>query len=194
MIVRAPFRCSMSEIQKFILSKELWIQKVINQQTQRTLLQIPEKIEEGEKIPYLGRWYPVTWYEQKTPLIDGFFYLPQTWQGELTQRKLIRWLKKEALTYLTKRTAEWSADLQVPVNSIKITTAKKRLGSCSRKKDIRYTWRIMMLPPTLIDYIILHELAHIKVHAHNKDFWKLLLQWQPTLPSLKKELKSYIIV
>ena len=193
MIVRAPLRCSMREIQRFILSKELWIKKVIHQQTQRILLQIPEKIEDGAKIPYFGSWYPVAWHEQQAPLIDGCCYLPKKWQGEGTQRKLVRWLKKEAMTYLTKRTSEWSIYLQVPVNSIKITTAKKRLGSCNRKKEIRYTWRIMMLPPPLIDYIILHELAHIKVHAHNKDYWKLLQQWLPNLPTLKNDLKTYLL-
>ena len=193
MIVRAPNRCSVGEIRKFILSKEEWIEKVINQQAKRTLLQIPEKIKENTTIPYLGSKYPVIWFDQKNPLIEGYCYLPIKWQGKSTQKKLILWMKKEAQVYLTKRTGDWSACLKIPIKSIAITSAKKRLGSCNRKKDIRFTWRIMMLPPTLIDYIILHELAHIKVHAHNKDFWKLMLEWLPTLPLLKKELKTYLI-
>jgi len=193
MIVRAPNRCSIGEIRKFILSKEEWIEKVITQQAKRTLLYIPEKIEKDTIIPYLGSRYPVIWFDQKNPLIDGYCYLPIKWQGKSTQKKLIQWLKQEAIVYLTKRTRDWSACLKITINSITITSAKKRLGSCNRKKDIRYTWRIMMLPPTLIDYIVLHELAHIKVHAHSKDFWRLILEWLPNLPTIKEELKSFII-
>ena len=193
MIVRAPNRCSIGEIRKFILSKEEWIKKVITQQENRTLLHIPEKIENDTIIPYLGSKYQVIWFDQKKPLMDGHCHLPIKWQGKSTQKKLILWLKQEALVYLTKRTRDWSVCLKIPINSIAITSAKKRLGSCNRKKDIRYTWRIMMLPPTLIDYIILHELAHIQVHSHNKDFWRLMLEWLPNLPTIKEELKSFII-
>lgn len=193
MIVRAPLRCSQTDIQHFIQTKQLWIQKVTRQQLQRILLQVPATIQEGTTVPYFGNWYPVAWHEQKSPIIDGYCYVPKKWQGELAQNKLIRWLKRQAFDYLSKRTSEWSAYLQIPVHSVTITTAKKRLGSCNRKKEIRYTWRIMMLPPTLIDYIILHELAHIKVHAHNKDFWKIMLEWLPNLPALKQELHRYFI-
>ena len=119
--------------------------------------------------------------------------LPVKWKGPLLQKKLIRWLKSEAETYLTHRTKVWSSHINVPFQTVTITHAKKRLGSCNHKKQIRYTWRIMMLPPSLSDYIILHELAHIKIHSHGEAFWKILREWIPDLEERKNLLKQYII-
>lgn len=193
MIVRAPLRFSEVQIQQFIHSKTSWIEKITWQQKNRVVLQIHDRIETDSAIPFFGKWYPVRWVDQKSPAMEEYCNLPRLWQGELASRKLIRWFKTEAKKFLTQRTKEWSDYYTIPFQSVTITSAKKRLGSCNRKKEIRYTWRIMMLPPELIDYIILHELAHIKVHSHNKDFWELIIQWLPNLPALKKELQRYLI-
>lgn len=193
MIVRAPLRCSEKEIQDFILRKQKWVEKVIAQQSKRIVLQIPSLLEEGTKIPLLGQWLPIGWENQKKPSVGENLVLPVKWKGPLLQKKLIRWLKSEAETYLTHRTKVWSSHINVPFQTVTITHAKMRLGSCNHKKQIRYTWRIMMLPPSLSDYIILHELAHIKVHSHGEAFWKILREWIPDLEERKNLLKQYII-
>jgi predicted metal-dependent hydrolase len=193
MIVRAPLKFSEIQIQQFIHSKASWIEKITWQQKNREILQIPEKIETDSAIPFFGKRYSVRWVDHKSPVMKEYCNLPRLWQGEQASRKLIRWFKAEAKIFLTQRTKEWSDYYAIPFQSVTITSAKKRLGSCNRKKELRYTWRIMMLPPELIDYIILHELAHIKVHSHNKDFWALIMQWLPDLLTLKKEFQRFLI-
>lgn len=193
MIVRAPLRCSEKEIQDFIQRKQKWVEKVITQQSRRIVLQIPSLLEEGTKIPLFGQWLPIAWSNQKEPVVGQNLVLPLKWKGPNLQKKLIHWLKLQAEEYLTKRTKEWATQVNIPFQSVTITHAKKRLGSCNHKKQIRYTWRIMMLPTSLSDYIILHELAHIKEHSHGKAFWTILKAWMPDLQERKNLLKEYII-
>jgi predicted metal-dependent hydrolase len=77
--------------------------------------------------------------------------------------------------------------------SVKITSAKTRWGSCSGKDNISYTYRIMVLPKHLIDYVIIHELCHIRHKNHSKDFYASLNSFISNYKQLQNELKKYTI-
>ena len=72
-----------------------------------------------------------------------------------------------AKEYLPRRTAHWSAVMGLVPAGIKITSARTRFGSCSGKNSICFSWRLMLYPPEAIDYVIVHELAHIRHHDHS---------------------------
>jgi predicted metal-dependent hydrolase len=76
----------------------------------------------------------------------------------------------------------------VPV-SIKITSAKTRFGSCSGKNGICFSYLLMRYPPQAVDYVVLHELCHIKHHNHSKNFWSLVEKYMPDYKERKKLLK-----
>lgn len=95
-------------------------------------------------------------------------------------------LKAKALPYLTERTEHFSKIMGVKPTGIKITSAAKRFGSCSGKNSICYSWRLMLYPPEAIDYVVVHELAHIIHKNHGKDFYKLI---ESVLPDYKKHEK-----
>lgn len=92
-------------------------------------------------------------------------------------------LKKRALPYLTERTEYFSKLMGLEYSGIKITSAKKRFGSCSGRNSICYSWRLMQYPAEAIDYVVVHELAHIVYKNHGKDFYKLI---EKILPDYKK--------
>lgn len=98
-------------------------------------------------------------------------------------------LKEKALPYLTERTNYFSAIMGVKPTGIKITSAKKRFGSCSAKNSICYSWRLMQYPSEAIDYVVVHELAHIVHKNHGSDFYKMIETYLPDYKNREKLLK-----
>ena len=100
-------------------------------------------------------------------------------------------LKEKALPYLTERTEYFANIMGVKPTGIKITSAKKRFGSCSGKNSICYSWRLMQYPPEAIDYVVVHELAHIVHKNHGKEFYSLIEKILPDYKKREKILKMY---
>lgn len=98
-------------------------------------------------------------------------------------------LKAKALPYLTERTEHFAEIMCLEPTGIKITSAKKRFGSCSGKNSICYSWRLMQYPPEAIDYVVVHELAHIVHKNHGREFYSLIEKYLPDYKSREKLLK-----
>lgn len=94
-----------------------------------------------------------------------------------------------AKEYLPKRTAYWSNITGLTPSYIKITSAQKRYGSCNGKNGICYSYRVMAYPEKAIDYVIVHELAHIKHKNHGTEFYKLIEKYLPDYREYEKILK-----
>lgn len=84
-----------------------------------------------------------------------------------------------ARSELPQRTAYWSAVMGLTPTSIKITSAKTRFGSCSGKNGLCFSWYLMQYPDSAIDYVVVHELAHIRHHNHSPAFYALIEQYLP---------------
>lgn len=80
---------------------------------------------------------------------------------------------------LPQRTAYWSAVMGLTPTSMKITSAKTRFGSCSAKNSLCFSWYLMQYPDSAIDYVVVHELAHIRHHNHSPAFYALIEQYLP---------------
>ena len=98
-------------------------------------------------------------------------------------------LKAKALPYLTERTEHFEKIMGVKSTGIKITSAEKRFGSCSARNSICYSWRLMQYPAEAIDYVVVHELAHIVYKNHGKDFYKFIETILPDYKNREKMLK-----
>ena len=133
--------------------------------------------------------------------IEKFVYKHEKWIEKQTKRPLEHAkkfeitkdeeavLKEKALPYLSERTAYFSEIMGVEPTGIKITSAEKRFGSCSGKNSICYSWRLMKYPPEAIDYVVVHELAHIVHKNHGKEFYKLIEKYLPDYKNREKSLK-----
>jgi predicted metal-dependent hydrolase len=111
---------------------------------------------------------------------------------------MIRWgiqaaWRKEARKYLPVRLNELSRKHQLPFNRVIIKNNRTRWGSCSLKNNINLSLHLMRLPDYLIDYILLHELAHTIHKNHGRRFWKGMEKICPNAMSLDKELRGYRI-
>lgn len=98
-------------------------------------------------------------------------------------------IKKTALPYLKERTEYFSAIMGLEPTGVKITSAKKRFGSCSAKNSICYSWRLMLYPKEAIDYVVVHELAHIAHKNHSSQFYALIEKYIPDYKEREKLLR-----
>ena len=99
-------------------------------------------------------------------------------------------MRKKAEEYLPPLVQYWSSLFDLPYNKVTISKARSRWGSCSSKRDISLSFYLMLLPAHLMDYVILHELAHTREMNHGPEFWELLNQLTDGKAlALRKELR-----
>ena len=85
-----------------------------------------------------------------------------------------RELRRQAADVLPQRVAYYAPQMGVSPTGIKITSARTRFGSCNGKNSLCFSWRLMQYPPEAVDYVVVHELAHIRHHNHSRDFWAVV--------------------
>ncbi len=99
-------------------------------------------------------------------------------------------LKKWAKVYLPERVEHFSSVMGLVPPNVKITSAEKRFGSCSSKGNICFSYRLMLYPKRAIDYVVVHELAHLKHHNHSREFYSLVEYYMPDYKALQKILRE----
>ena len=102
---------------------------------------------------------------------------------------LVKWYKDHARLRLPERVAIFAQRVGSPVPPVYIRDQQKRWGSCSRKGELRFNWRIIMAPMSLVDYVVAHEVCHLKVHNHSSAFWKLLRKLMPDYEIRRERLR-----
>lgn len=105
-------------------------------------------------------------------------------------KRLIEWLKAKAHQILSEKVFHYSFLMNLKPKTLKITNSKTRWGSCSNRGIIRLHWRLVMLPNSVIDYVVIHELAHLKEFNHSKRFWNEVEKYCPDYIYQRVFLKS----
>lgn len=100
-------------------------------------------------------------------------------------------LRENARVYLKERLEYFSKLMGLKYTGLKITSAKHRYGSCNPKNSICFSYRLMLYPKEAIDYVVVHELAHIKEKNHGKNFYAIIEKYMPDYKLREKILKSY---
>lgn len=99
------------------------------------------------------------------------------------------WLREKAREAICERAEEYSKLIGVCYSNIRIKDTKTRWGSCSSKGNLNFSWRIIMAPVVVMDYIIIHELCHLRHMNHSKEYWKTVEQYMPDYKQYKEWLK-----
>ena len=185
-VLYVPYHTPKEEIGRFIREKKSWVIKKISEK-ERSIKETEKAFIPGEKFLYLGESYPLEIREsdhQEPPLKLSFgkFILDQE-HIEEAKDLFVQWYKREAKEMIAGRVDCYSDRLHLFPKGVKITSAKYRWGSCSRDNRLSFSWRMIMAPMTIIDYILIHELAHIKEKNHSRKFWRYL---ESILPEYKK--------
>jgi predicted metal-dependent hydrolase len=185
-VIYVPYHTPKGEIEGFIKEKESWVIKKISEK-ERSIKETEKAFIPGEKFLYLGESYPLeigdTHYSGlPLKLSFGKFILDKD-RLEEARDLFIHWYKREAKEKIEGRLHYFSNKLQLFPKGLKITSAKYRWGSCSRNSRLSFSWKIIMAPLSVIDYVLIHELVHIKEKNHSKRFWTYL---ETILPDYRK--------
>ncbi len=190
LIVRAPLRASEKSIREFVESNAKWIAKK-QAEAFASLPPMPKQYNPGEMFLYLGNTYPLEIVKgQKKPLLlNGSFKLAETAQGNA---KLVfeHWYRAQARQILTERVNLYANQCSLPYNKIGITSARTRWGSCSVNRSLNFSWRLILAPMEVVDYVVVHELVHTVFHNHAKRFWKKVETIMPDYKERRKWLQK----
>ena len=191
-VIRAPHKVPMSVITAFITTKQSWIDQKIAEAKQRTSK--PEtKFSDGELFYLFGekRQLKVT-VQAKSALayLNGEFVLHPA-RSEKALLLFEKLYKKIAKDYLTERANSLAVKYGYKFGKVSITSARTRWGSCSTTGTISFTWRLIMAPVEVIDYVVVHELAHISIKDHSKRFWNKVESLMPDYKKHKLWLKQH---
>ena len=184
LIITAPYFTPISEINRFVQEKQNWIHKAIQKHKEELIKSKAKEYIPGERFYYLGESFPLeAFFEQNEReglfFWDNHFYLNAPDVPAKKREYFIRWYKRKAKEYFTARVDFYSREFNLRAKSVRITSAEKRWGSCSEKDNLSFSFRLIMAPPAVIDYVVVHELMHIKEKNHSSRFWQLMESAMP---------------
>ena len=173
--VRAPLRMPLAEIDSFVASKQDWIARKFAEAAAQAVKKAGFTLEYGDSLLYRGREYPIVSVPGKRMQFNGeAFRLPKGLSAEALKAACVQLYRALARERLTRRVAELSQEMGVVPASIRINGATTRWGSCSSKKSLNFSWRLVMASDEVIDYVVVHELAHLTEMNHSPRFWKIV--------------------
>ncbi|XQW84357.1 M48 family metallopeptidase [Thalassotalea piscium] len=205
-VVRAPLSINKSYIETFLSNKSSWIQARLSQQQLDKASQ--NQLSVGGQIWFAGKLYPlvVTRGEVNQTCFDGKSItltvkvtkalntqpslIPEI-PDHLIKKRLESWFKQQAQDYIIPRTNCYSQTMALIPKLITIRQYKARWGSCNSLGNIQFNYLLMMAPTWVVDYVIVHELSHLKYLNHSHQFWQVVEQYYPDFRLAKKWLKDH---
>lgn len=192
LLVRAPEGMSFDNIQKVMSNKIAWIFKKQQIARQTFKPRIAKEYVNGEGFLYLGEMYKLflTQSADVPVVFDGKEFI--FWEKHIANANdyFISWYKQQAKSVITERAGRFAQEAGATFKNIKINDAKKRWGSCSSSGNLNFSWRLIMAPIKVVDYVVVHELSHISEKNHSKQFWAKVKTLMPDYQEQRKWLRE----
>jgi predicted metal-dependent hydrolase len=191
-VVSAPVRAPLEEIRAFVTQKADWIEKHLLRQRQ-SLINPPQRPQAGSNLNFLGRPLQL----EAVPDLRGARLCGDRLElggdplrhGDL----LARWLQQQATVYLPERVQFFAPLVGVRPAEVRARYYKSRWGSCNSRGELQFNWLLMLAPPEVVDYVVVHELAHLRHFNHSSAFWQLVGQVMPDYARHRAWLKQQVI-
>ncbi len=199
--VYVPKFTPMEFIDRFIASRADWIEKRRRHFVEIQKKAPPLEFVSGETVHVFGR--PLRLKIDRKPTPNGPLigqranrihitippHHPKV--AETVRGSLEEWLTERTAAYILNHIGEYKKLLGVSPTAIKVVSQGKRWGSCSRKGTLRFNWKLSMMPPSIINYVIVHELCHLKVPNHSPAFWRVVQSVLPDYKRRREKLKIH---
>ncbi len=192
LVVRAPLHTPLSQVEKLIAQKESWILKKQAEAARRQVETKPPRFVEGALFPFLGRDYPLKIISNPpTPfLFSNAFFLDSS-HLKAAASLFTRWYRQQAREIITQRVNFLSTRHAIQAGKIRITSPRTRWGSCGAKGSLNFNWRLVMAPQPVIDYVVIHELVHLRQRNHSRAFWSEVERLMPDYRQHQNWLKDH---
>ncbi len=181
LVVRAPTGIPAARLERFARQKRMWVYEKLARKAElsRPTRRAREFVT-GEGFAYLGRWYRlqlVANQDSAVKLVHGRFRLFRR-EAKRARDHFVAWYAERGRRWLARRVAEWSPRLGTKSAIVEVRELGFRWGSCGRER-VNFNWSTMTLPPAIIDYVIVHELAHLQHPHHGPAFWAAVSRAMP---------------
>ena len=198
-IVAAPIRTPARELEEIVRKRTPWILRQLSEEAQKP---DPTRFITGEQLPYLGQDVTLTVALSHDPettvrFNPGRFHvsvpadLDDEQRADTIRAAITAWYNDRAAQQLPELVERWLPRLGGgEISKILIRNQKQRWGSCSADGTLRFNWRVIMLKPELIEYIVVHELAHLTHQNHSPNFWAHVSAVMPDAQQKRRELRE----
>lgn len=190
--VSAPLSIPLARVERMVLESESWVLGKLAVWRGR---QVPvQRWEDGASLPYLGGTLTLRLggARRATAALEGEelrVAVPAA-EAETVRRAVVAWYRRSALVHLAQRAFFFSRLAVLAPPRVMLSSANSRWGSCNSRREVRLSWRLVKARPALVDYVVCHELAHLRHMNHSREFWAEVGRLCPDYPRLREELEA----
>jgi len=172
--------------------KLLWVHRKLAEKEVYRIPQRQPSFVSGEPFSFLGRNYRLRLVDNQSKPLDfnGEYFLLRQNERRRAQEHFKRWYREHGLPWLKKRVVLLAKRVGASPMEIKVRDIGYRWGSCGKSGNVYFHWKLLQLPVRLVDYVIIHELAHLTEGNHGKDFWRRVERAMPDWRQRKEELSE----
>ncbi|WP_180272781.1 M48 family metallopeptidase [Konateibacter massiliensis] len=177
-IVRAPRQISDRELERLVKSKADWILTKLNEMPKHIVPSTEKQYKDGDEILFRGKEYTLRVQKMysisKSQIILGaeeITIIRKAGEKKEPKELLLLWYKEQAREFVLERISFYSPLIKKPIGDVRIKSQKKRWGSCSSQGNLNFNWRIILMPDKMSDYIVVHEMCHLKYLNHSRSYW-----------------------
>ena len=195
-LVIAPERLATDRLDAIVTRKAEWIVRRLRRAEGQAPPASPREFVSGESVLYLGRHYRLKVDPHATgeaKLRGGWLHVPvlgETQQTAHVRAALVSWFRRHAAERLPERVEAWRSKVGTPMPRVIVADQQKRWGSCNQRDTIRLNWRIIQAPMRLIDYVVVHELVHLRHRGHSRSYWQAVGRVMPDYERRREELRQ----
>ncbi len=188
LLVRAPLRLSEAKIRAFVREKADWIAAKQQQAQAYHAAHDTWALQDSATLLWFGKPHRLRLEAVPAPLLrDDVLILPLT----TTSDDLAHWMQVQFVPFLQERVQLYAHRMGVTPRAVKLSQARRRWGSCSGTNTLHFAWRLVMCPLSCIDYVVVHELAHIPHKDHSPRFWAHVAAFCPQYAQARDWLKTH---
>lgn len=191
-----PRRYSAHDVEELLHLKSGWILKTFGKNLRQHPLLNLHNARDGDKIPYLGRNIELSVQpsREKSAMLSmsgDRLLVGAGPKGDHVDALLESWYHYRAEILFERKIKEFSSIMGIRYGRLSIRSQKTRWGSCSRSGTICLNWKLVLVPEPVIDYVVIHEIAHIKEMNHSQRFWQLVSRYCPDYKKYRRFLRDY---
>jgi predicted metal-dependent hydrolase len=190
LVLSAPERCERGVLERFVREKRFWIYMKLAQKKAHRPAPARKRFVNGEGFPYLGRSYRLLLVDRQDvslKLANGRFQLDRHGLGQ-ARLHFVEWYACRGREWLEQRVRRWVPRVGREPGDIRVQDLGFRWGSCGSRGNLNLHWAAILLPPSIIDYILVHELVHLHEPRHTPEFWRRLERVVPDYENKKRWL------
>jgi predicted metal-dependent hydrolase len=196
LVINVPEGLPRSEVENIVRRKQEWIYTKVEQKEMVLRPGGTKDYVSGEGFYYLGKKYRLKLFdpgseESAAPLrlLNGRFWMLRS-AAEKGHDQFVRWYTRQGQAWIANKIAALKERVLAEPRSLSIRDLKYRWGSCNADGDMYFHWRVMLLPPQVIRYLLIHELIHLHEHNHSPAFYEQLRRAAPDYRETEKWLEA----